>query len=710
MASVNLILANHNHQPVGNFDHVFEFNYQRSYKPFLEVLKEHPNIKYTLHYTGCLLDWIKEHHPEHLKNIADLVKRGQLEIMSGGYYEPIMPIIPDDHKIEQIKMLTDFVKKNFGYKARGMWLAERVWEPHLPKFINQAGIEYVTLDDSHFRVAGVSGDRVYGYYTTESEGYVINVFPISMSMRYLVPFQPVERVIEFLGSVATEDGTRVVVLADDGEKFGSWPDTYEWVYEKGWLHRFFSALEENSHWIKLRTFSEVIDDPKIFPLGRVYLPDASYEEMMVWALPPDMNLMYHDAKERVKYDEVVKGFLKGGFWRNFLARYPESNNMYSKMLWVFDRLKKSKISGKDKKEANRLIMEGECNCPYWHGEFGGNYLPHLRNAIYDRFIRAENIIDSKADSDPISIDIVDFDHDGIDEVLITGKSLNAYFHRFGGQMFELDVRDVNFNLLNTFTRKFEAYHKKLWDEKDMYQHLLHQQASGEGVQTIHGRIKYRDPDIYDYLKYDWYKKWSFVDHFFGENVWLDSFMKAEYVELGDFVNQPFEVKVKRKKDKKVVEFRRNGAVWIFGDKLDLQLVKVFEVSRNRITADYTITNKAYKGLDYWFAVEFNFALTGDASVSRVFTEKQWNEDIHTPWGAGGGVKMVGFEDRFRGVRGIVKFNKEGDVWKNPLYTVSQDVDKYEKLFQGETITPNWRFHLEPNKSWKLRITLELEKI
>jgi predicted glycosyl hydrolase (DUF1957 family) len=38
-----------------------------------------------------------------------------------------------------------------------MWLAERVWEPHLAKPIAEAGVEYVILDDNHFKAAGLPG-------------------------------------------------------------------------------------------------------------------------------------------------------------------------------------------------------------------------------------------------------------------------------------------------------------------------------------------------------------------------------------------------------------------------------------------------------------------------------------------------------------------------------------------------------------------------
>ncbi|NNF05940.1 MAG: alpha-amylase, partial [Candidatus Eisenbacteria bacterium] len=91
MNSITFLIALHNHQPVGNFDEVIEQAYQDSYLPFLEVLEQFPAIKVGLHNSGCLIDWFTEHRPEYFERLSGLVERGQIEIISGGYYEPILP-------------------------------------------------------------------------------------------------------------------------------------------------------------------------------------------------------------------------------------------------------------------------------------------------------------------------------------------------------------------------------------------------------------------------------------------------------------------------------------------------------------------------------------------------------------------------------------------------------------------------------------------
>ena len=285
MKKVTLILGVHNHQPVGNFGQVFETLYRQSYEPFLKILNRYPKVKFTVHTTGPLLEWMEENKPEYLKLLGEMVKRGQIELFTGGMYEPILSILPDRDKLGQMRRLTDILEKKFKVPVQGMWVAERVWEPHLTRSLAEAGVKYIVMDDAHFKATGLREDETFGYYLMEEQGKTVGVFPISEKMRYLVPFQDVNESLNYLRSVATEEGDRCVVLMDDGEKFGGWPDTYKWVYEEGWLERFLSALSDNSDWLTCSTFAEfAATHPSKGPLA---LPTGSYTEMGEWSLPAE---------------------------------------------------------------------------------------------------------------------------------------------------------------------------------------------------------------------------------------------------------------------------------------------------------------------------------------------------------------------------------------------------------------------------------------
>ena len=154
MAKFQLALLIHAHQPVGNFDDVIERAYQHSYLPFVETLARHPSIHMGLHYSGVLLEWLERAHAEYFELLGTLVKRGQIEIVGGGFYEPILVIIPPEDCFEQITRLSDYIEEHFGRRPKGAWLAERVWEPQLPSSLAAAGVEYTLVDDNHFLGAG----------------------------------------------------------------------------------------------------------------------------------------------------------------------------------------------------------------------------------------------------------------------------------------------------------------------------------------------------------------------------------------------------------------------------------------------------------------------------------------------------------------------------------------------------------------------------
>src|SRR5581483_5254448 len=242
MKRVIFSFATHNHQPLGNFDHVFEEAYEKSYRPFFELASHFPTVRFATHFTGILLEWLERKHPKYIAMLKQMVLRGQLEIISGGYYEPILSVIPAQDQQAQIARLTKKIGSLFDFQAQGMWLAERVWEQQLASVLHSANIRYVLLDDTHFLHAGLKEADLNGYYLTEDAGNTLAVFPISKALRYTMPFAAVDETIRVLRDAATEKGDVIVTFADDGEKFGVWPQTYEHVYTNGWLEEFFTKL------------------------------------------------------------------------------------------------------------------------------------------------------------------------------------------------------------------------------------------------------------------------------------------------------------------------------------------------------------------------------------------------------------------------------------------------------------------------------------
>ena len=192
----------HAHQPAGNFEDVFERCYQHAYLPFVQHLEKHTLIRAALHFSGPLLTWIQQHHPEYFELLRSLAKRKQVEMVGGGFYEPILAVIPAEDQREQIERLAAYLGEHFGERPSGAWLAERVWEPQLPSVLAAAQVNYTLVDDFHFLAAGFEPSELFGAYLAEDRGKAVRVFAGQKALRYLVPFGKVEEVIQYLREAA----------------------------------------------------------------------------------------------------------------------------------------------------------------------------------------------------------------------------------------------------------------------------------------------------------------------------------------------------------------------------------------------------------------------------------------------------------------------------------------------------------------------------
>jgi len=400
---ISLALAIHNHQPVGNFGWVFADVYDQAYLPMLEALERHPGVHLSLHYTGALLEWLTTERPRFIDRLRALVDRGQVELLGGGYYEPVLASLPERDRIGQLRRMGDEIERIAGRRPRGAWLAERVWEPDLPTSLATAGYEWTILDDAHFRAASIAEDALWGAYTTDDQGRILTVFGTEQGLRYRIPFGEVEDVIAYLHRHATEEGDRVGMMGDDGEKFGAWPTTWEHCWgSRRWVDRFFTALEENADWLTTVTPSDWLDREP--PIGRVYIPTGSYAEMGEWALPPDEGLVFatilHEAVARQRPEAR---WLRGGFWRNFQVKYREINDLHKQMLRVSDKVVTMQ-EGPAKRRALDHLYQGQSNDCYWHGLFGGIYISHMRLATYEHLIAAEDAADRAARAERRPVD------------------------------------------------------------------------------------------------------------------------------------------------------------------------------------------------------------------------------------------------------------------------------------------------------------------
>ncbi len=667
---MNLLFGVHNHQPVGNFPGVFEKASHFCYRPFIEALYNYPQVKATLHFSGSLIDWLLENDPGLLAKVKEMVKRAQVDILSGGYFEPILPIIPERDRLGQINMLSSFIRDYFQYQPQGMWLAERVWHPELITSLSQAGLKYTLLDDFHFRYAGIKQEDLSGYYTSEAAGHSLAIFPISKELRYTIPFSVPTQPIDYLKGKA-KAGAEAAIIVDDGEKFGLWPGTYKWVYEKKWLEKFFQLLRQNQDWLKTVTISEYMSTHQ--PLGACQLPPASYEEMMSWC---------------------------GGSFENFFSKYPEANNLHKRMLYVSERVSREKP---ENHEAKRHLYQGQCNCAYWHGVFGGIYLGHLRHATYKNLIIAQSLIEQKRGSHGIEARAFDFDRDGQDELVISNAFLNIFISpKLSGSIFELDYIPASFNLMDGISRRPEAYHDKI---KAKFR-------KPSKIKSIHDLLSSKEKGLENFLIYDSYRRSSLLEHFLVQGLSLKDFRDSRYQELGDFINAGYSCRHKQENQSITAILQREGRINYNGLSVPLKITKELSLGATQtgFEVKYKLENLGDTPLELIFAVEFNISAQTQASPSRLCcsgegTNKVYSleEDVEAA-----DIIDLQLQDTASGINCAWHFDKKIELWSHPLETVSASEAGFERNYQQTVLLPRWPIRL--GGSWETRIYCNLSRI
>lgn len=707
MNKVFFLFGLHNHQPVGNFEHVFEEAYDKCYHPLLETLTEFPSFRLSLHHSGPLIEWIEKNRPGYFKTLKNMVSNGQVEILSGGFYEPILSSLPERDAIGQIKMMNKWIKKKFGTVPRGAWLAERIWDSSLPSVLAAADIEYTLLDDTHFQYAGLAEKDMFGYWVTERHGNSVAVFPIDKFLRYSIPFKQPEETLEYWHRTVDKYGAIGTTYGDDGEKFGVWPETNEWVFGKKWLERFLTMVTENSELIETLTYSEYID--RFPPNGRVYLPPASYEEMMEWALPTEVSRVFKRIVKRLEEEnrkEEFSRFLRGGQWDNFMVKYEEANQLHKKMLYTSKRAEiaaaKSKGSGKNG-AVRRELYQGQCNCPYWHGLFGGLYLSNLRHAVYSHLIESGKIIDGimHRGKNWLEVNRLDFFKNFSEEVVVESSDLFVLIDpAYGGTVAEIDYKPASFNISNVLTRRPESYHSKILDAAG------NRHGDGE-ILSIHDRLNMKEDALETKLLFDDFLRRSFMDRMLDSPPTVETLQSGHAADKGDFADGRYEAVTAEQIDNSaVVVLSREGTRKTDEGGLPLKVLKTYRIDAKdqKLACEYKIKNSGKTAARFTLAVEWNFTLLAADADDRYVTVGKERFKMNSV-GGNDSVKSWSLTDEH--FRFSVKLSSSRPVrlLRYPIETVSQSEDGFESNYQGTCFTGLTDVNLAPGKTYSHKFTV-----
>lgn len=663
----------HAHQPPDNYDFVFREAVERSYGPFLDLLEAMPSVRVSAHFSGSLLEWLERHDPAFIGRLRALVADGRVELVTAGLQEPVLALLPPRDRAHQVLAHRAYLRRLFGVDATLAWLTERVWTPEIAADLADAGIRAVTLDEGHFVAAGVPREELVGPFTTEWLGRPLTVVPASDALRASIPWSPAREAVRAIRATAARGEVRLLTFADDLEKFGMWPGTFRSVWERGWLRAFFEGLLASPDVALLPLGQALATEP---PGPRVYLPDGSYPEMLAWSMTPRSQRALAAARGRLEARRLWTGiapFVHAGLYFQFLAKYPEANYFHKRMLDVSDRVARvhpprAVARGlDDPPEAVRQLWRAQANCPYWHGWFGGTYLPVLRQQVFRALLRAECALEAAGERRRL-LRVFDLDADGHDEALVTTEAMVvSVAPADGGAIVEWSDRRQAVNLADTIARRAEGYHDA---EAPPY-------PSDPGRRGI------------------------LCDRFLPPGP--PPARRAEVDDRGDFVGGEYRMSARTTQGHARIVLDREGVAP--GGRVHVEKALAIAADGARVQARYRLTGVS--GLvDARFGIESNFGVCFAHDFGGNVTAGGRTFDLRRGGAVRGATRLDLAVDE-PPVGASIETTRAADIDMRPLTTVSGSERGLERIQQAVTCLLTWPVRLAPGERFEVTLNLAL---
>ena len=734
MQSIGLVLALHNTQPPGTSGHDLRRAFERAYFPMLDAIDAHPAVRVSMHWSGQLLEWMELHAPDQLDRLVRLASDGRVEILGGLWGGGVLPAMPERDIVGQVTAMTRWWKNQGDIKVRGAWLPYTAWDPSAARILGRRGLQYTVLEETQFAPPVVAD----GYYLTEREGTALALFSADARLCRMAPDSPPGKILKAI-ALRARDGARCVTMALPGEGFGAALDssaTHCFGSGRGWVRRFFTALTDNAHWLKMVSFGTVID--RMRPTDRAY-PPASVSAPVAAAAYGSRGASFVEVVADIRRGrdwtlERAAPFLRGAPWDQLLAHYPEINRLHKRMLRTSSEVARLRAAVREGgpaddraealEEATRALYKGQNGAAYVLGTEIGAQDPAVRAQAWASLLRAEyTVATAFGELRRQRVERADYDCDGRAEVLVGTAHLCAILApASGGALVELDAWSLPGNLLNVRTRRDEPEHALVKHQENLPKVVLEAtpgadveieedevaESLGEGEEPPPMRV--HDPSLAARLHYDRHVRASFLDHFLGPEATLQNVRMGRFPEAGDFASADYQLLQLEEEGDTVVTVARDGNV---NEGAALRLVRIqkrfaFASDVPGFDVRYEIINRYHEPVRSRFAVELNLGLDG-ACGPGVFLEAA--ADVRVPLtelGDHPNVTSVALVDENRGYRVILTFHTPAHLWHYPIETISRTPKGLAPVFQGVCLLAWWPVELWGQERKRLDISVLVE--
>lgn len=392
------------------------------YNPVLTYLYRHPEVRLHLYLPGPVLEWFEQNHPEVNMLIADLVKKEQLELLTGAFQQPILHILPVKDRSGQIEATTTFIRKRFGKRSKTVWFFNQIWNP---SFVSTMGM--CTVD----RLLISPYDRLHGIlmatepFVMQDMGKTVEVFPTDEGVDELVADLGAGRI----GFKEFSDGLARIGFDE--------ADTYETVMVN--LDHLMQACSLNP---------SLPPVPDLFAMILERYGNGRNEKTELLSTIPMGTIGMH-------------GYLNSGWYgwdsvpvdidsfNQMFIKYGELNHLYGRLVYLTELSRLFRKNRDVKKRVESLLQKAGCGAAYVFDASGGCYRGSYRKYTYRYLNEAESVL-SIHEAVPYPRE-VDIDFDGRNEIVWLGRNLGVVVDPKGGTLAEINHLPTGWNYGDTFT-------------------------------------------------------------------------------------------------------------------------------------------------------------------------------------------------------------------------------------------------------------------
>lgn len=642
-----LLIGLHSHLPLNtlNKNNGIVGNHCKFINDLINLVNNSANLKLTLHLSSNLITYLDKNYSDFSSKLRNLLDCHKLELLTGGIHEPLFPLISREDRETQILLMNRFLSHIYGYEPCGLWLPDFFWEPHLALDLAKSRVQYTCLPKEYFLNAGLKEEDIMGYYITEDEGRKIAVFPVSIYLNDLMEKYSQDECLKLIENKIKESKSKEVCRVLIYKEETLDKDKFSW------LESFFKTLSNNTTF-ETCLFNEYFYKNK--SKGRIYLPSLQRKQTLL--SQQETNLLH---KKMLRVSKKINSAKEGK------SRFKVIKEMIS--------------------QAQELLLKGQNNNAYKDSLISGIYSPEERHNTYSNLIKAENLIDSASRKGAKWAQVleIDYDCDGNDEIIIETETQNIYISpTLSGGILEHDFRPKNINITNAITRKHEPYH-----------------ISQNGN-----------------LVYDNHLKVNLIEHFLATTSSLEKFKLNKLEHLTKEIILPYQAeKIKAKEEMCKINLKVIRNLVRLDGCPQIELIKEISVRAgdSAVVINYLLTNKSSSIITFLFAVELNLNPSLKPTNETFIyldgnPENKTNNSSLESFEELKGLEQISVRNNNVGIDLSLSWNKNSNLFRGPIETLSFNFGKLENIFQGITILPHWQLLLEPDIPWGLTIKQDIK--